>query len=75
MDNGGFGLVDMIDFSEIKRKNWIDGIIFDCLGFTEDEMEYFLNNLDIKINEKISSIKNELDELLRIKSVVDTKIK
>ena len=63
----------MIDFSEeeaseIKRKNWIDGIIFDCLGFTVDEMEYFLNSLNIKIDEKIFSVKNELDELLRIKS-------
>jgi len=80
MDNGEFGLVNMIDFNkeeigEIKRKNWIDGIIFDCLYFTEEEMEYFLDNLVQRIDEEIFTIKDKLDELLKIKSVVDIKIK
>lgn len=55
----------------MKRENWIDGIIFDCLDFTEEEMEYFLNNLGKRIDEEIFTVKNKLDKLLKIKNVVN----
>ena len=66
----------MIDFSEeesrqIKRKNWIDSLIFQCVEkLNEEQMKDFLTGMLDRINQEIDNHQKRLYQLYNLKRLV-----